>query len=324
MRSRIPAHMRTGVSSHARTRIRSRYDINAIGQRVRKTAPTGVGDVGGMGGAGNTGNTGGTRHFMYDEAGRLVGEYDATGKLIQETVWFNDLPIATLQPAGTFNQVPVSSNPGRTCVVAPQNAVDIYYIHADHLGTPRVITRPSDDSAETGTHYNYFRDYDPGIGRYRQSDPIGIKGGINTFGYVDGKPLLYTDPMGLIYRCKAPLHALPGGFFDGKGPLHHAFVCDDAGANCYGQDWKNEKWWHNPLLSPGKPSKDDKFNSKHCTRIGPDDKCLDECVKNRSKNNERPLYSVVPGFGPFMVAPMCQEFADMEILACILTCSPKK
>ena len=49
---------------------------------------------------------------------------------------------------------------------------------------------------ETGTHYNYFRDYDPGIGRYVQSDPIGLDGGLNTYGYVDGAPLTYIDPDG--------------------------------------------------------------------------------------------------------------------------------
>jgi RHS repeat-associated protein len=58
--------------------------------------------------------------------------------------------------------------------------------------------------AETGTNYNMFRTYDPATGRYLQSDPIGLAGGISTFGYVGGNPLRSIDPLGLCDqdRCK--------------------------------------------------------------------------------------------------------------------------
>ncbi len=120
----------------------------------------------------------------------------------------------------------------------------IYDIHADHLGTPRMVTDASGNSVwewistpfgeslpnqnpqnvvgkefvmnlrfpgqvfdeETGLHYNYFRDYDPKTGRYVESDPIGLSGGMNTFGYVGGNPTNGVDDFGL---CVS-LFCIPG------------------------------------------------------------------------------------------------------------------
>jgi RHS repeat-associated protein len=135
-------------------------------------------------------------------------------------VWLGDIPVATIRP-------------GTPAVV--------YYVHTDHLNTPRRVTRPSDNKlmwtwysdpfgselpnenpasggtfkynlrfpgqlydAHAGLIYNYFRDYDSVIGRYVESDPMGLNGGWTTYAYVDGNPNSFNDLLGLLGAGHGP------------------------------------------------------------------------------------------------------------------------
>jgi len=105
----------------------------------------------------------------------------------------------------------------------------VYYFHNDHLGTPQILTdgqaqvvwkadhRPFGEvevlvedvennfrfpgqyfDQETGLHYNYFRDYHPGIGRYLTPDPLGQFSDINLYPYALNAPINWVDSKGLI------------------------------------------------------------------------------------------------------------------------------
>ncbi|MBI4650812.1 RHS domain-containing protein [Candidatus Desantisbacteria bacterium] len=175
--------------------------------------------------------------FHYDQAGRLIEETTAKGKLIVDYIYLNATPLAMIRKQ--------------------EHKEEIFYYHNDHLGTPKVMTDKNkkvvwnvefdpfgneidDDNnndnnnkhkdkyedgehnhkerhgkyirnvtnnlrfpgqyydEETGLNYNYFRDYNPVIGRYIEADPFGIKHGNNhLFTYSSNNAVNRIDPFGL-------------------------------------------------------------------------------------------------------------------------------
>jgi RHS repeat-associated protein len=58
-------------------------------------------------------------------------------------------------------------------------------------------TLATDKLDKTGTFYRRNRTYDPVTGLFTQEDPIGLAGGLNTYGFANGDPINYSDPFGL-------------------------------------------------------------------------------------------------------------------------------
>jgi RHS repeat-associated protein len=148
--------------------------------------------------------------YHYDQMGYLVTETTETGSLIKDYIWKEGMtPMAQIDnTAGTES---------------------IVYLYTDHLMTNRLATDDTQQVVwrwegeafgntaaeelsgvsvnlrfpgqyydnETNLHYNYYRYYDPSLGRYITSDPIGLRSGPNTYLYALANPIRYIDPYGL-------------------------------------------------------------------------------------------------------------------------------
>ena len=148
--------------------------------------------------------------YHYDTQGYLIAETDETGVVEKDYIWRDGMhPVAQIDTVG--------------------GTESIVYFTTDHLLTSRLATDDTqaivwrwDGEAfgntaaqefssvsvnlrfpgqyydeETNLHYNWHRYYDPELGRYITSDPIGLGGGFNTYLYVVANPIYFHDIRGL-------------------------------------------------------------------------------------------------------------------------------
>jgi RHS repeat-associated protein len=149
--------------------------------------------------------------YSYAEGGTLIAEND--NGTVTDYIYADGRPIAMLQTAAT------------------PAANQVTYVVADRLGTPQVVSNSSGSTvwsatyqpfgttgnvnafvsqnlrfpgqiadAETGFSYNLNRDYVPNLGRYLQTDPSGLQGGLNTYAYASSNPGRFVDPAGLDFK----------------------------------------------------------------------------------------------------------------------------
>jgi RHS repeat-associated protein len=177
------------------------------------------------------------REVVRPDGQRVTFAYDALGRRVRKTfggrtttyVWDGNDLVHELTEGEAL--VTWEFEPGKFAPIAKVEGDRRYGVVTDHLGTPVALFDergelawkakvdlygvPREEVArtgcpwrwpgqyedeETGLYYNRFRYYDPEAGTYISQDPIGLRGGLNLFGYVLD-PLRRTDPLGLSETC---------------------------------------------------------------------------------------------------------------------------
>jgi RHS repeat-associated protein len=193
--------------------------------------------------------TGGGTHFLFAEDGALLAEHTVQGALVRNYVYLNGQPFATVDAAGTVSYI-LNDQVGQPQKMLNASGAVSWHRVAGIFGdtvSQAVGTTAANPQRFPGQqfdpnlalHYNYFRDYDPATGRYLETDPIGLNGGINLYQYALSNPVRYTDPQGKIVPLALCLlgGAVSGGVtaigdYIGTGKISAGHVVVAAGVGC--------------------------------------------------------------------------------------------
>jgi RHS repeat-associated protein len=155
------------------------YGVNGLGERVAKDGQQAFGKV----------------EHVYDLAGCVLGLYKS-GAPLEEIVRLGALPVGTIQ-GGVANSI-APDHLGAPYKIVNSSNTQVWFWDHDPFGngaptaaagfSHRLRFPGQVYDSESGLHSNGQRDYDPRLGRYVESDPIGLEGGINTYAYAGNDP----------------------------------------------------------------------------------------------------------------------------------------
>ncbi len=186
------------------------YDYDGRGTRVTKSVTVGNPQFN------NFVTT--TTDYVSNESGQLLGEYPGTSNVTPaEYIYLDVTPIAYVTGGTVFRVETDQLGTPRTMIkLGATKSNDTIVWKWDYFGSAFGEDYPDEDpdgdgnsltfnlrfpgqyyDAETGLHYNYARDFEPATGRYVESDPSGLSGGINTYAYGKSNPLMFSDSTGL-------------------------------------------------------------------------------------------------------------------------------
>ena len=172
----------------------------------------------------------GATYFIYAPGGQLM--YEQSSQRAVNYVWLGARLVAISVNHGALQSVHTDWLGRPEVVTGPttpavswraSNAVFDRKVTLDTIGGLNVFFPGQYYDAESNLYYNWHRYYEASSGRYVQSDPIGLTGGINTYGYASGNPTSKVDPTGLATFQVGFAGTWVGGVFGGLGGAGFAF-----------------------------------------------------------------------------------------------------